>query len=84
MKTRRVLLILFLAAVLLAAFAMSRSEARTTTASIVLSGGQYVLTIQSPPATQTAGYRTVDADTADDEGSGCCCKGYLPCVLRSE
>lgn len=85
MKTRTVLLITLVAAVLLTASAVSRSDARTTTAPVVLSGGQYVLMLQSPVVvTQPAGYRLVDAVTEDDEGSGCCCEDYLPCVLGSE
>jgi hypothetical protein len=84
MKTRTVLLITLVAAVLLTASSVSRSDARTTTAPVVLSGGQYVLTLQSPVVTQPTGYRLVDAVTEDDEGSGCCCEDYLPCVLGSE
>ena len=84
MKTPTVLLILLVAAVLLTASSVSRSDARTTTAPVVLSGGQYVLTLQSPAVTQPTGYRLADAVAADEEGSGCCCEDYLPCVLGSE
>ena len=84
MKTPTVLLILLVAAVLLTASSVSRSDARTIAAPVVLSGGRYVLTLQSPAVTQPTGYRLVDAVTEDDEGSGCCCEAYLPCVLRGE
>ncbi len=82
MKTRTVLLVLIVAAALMMASAASRSDARATTASTVLSGGQYVLTIQSPAVTQPTGYRLMDAATAADPGTGCCCKGYLPCLPK--
>ena len=84
MKTRTVLLITLVAVVLLTASAASRSDARATTVPVVLSGGRYVLTLQRPAVTQPTGYGLVDAVTADDEGSGCCCEDYLPCVLGSE
>ena len=84
MKTRILLLVLLVVAVLLTALRVSRSDARTADGPVVLSGGEYVLSLQSPPVTQPAGYRLVDAVTEDDEGSGCCCEAYLPCVLRGE
>lgn len=84
MKTRTALLVLLVAAAFLAASAASRSDARTIPAPVVLSGGPYVLTLQSPAATQPTGYHLVDVPAEDEEGSGCCCEDYLPCVLRSE
>jgi hypothetical protein len=84
MKMRTVLLILLVEAALSAAFSASHTDARTIPAPIVMSGGKYVLTLQAPAAGQATGYRLVDAPAADEEGSGCCCKGFLPCVLRRE
>lgn len=100
MKTRTLLFLLTVAAVLLMATATSYSDAPPADASRVLAGGQYVLTIQAPVVTQPAGYRWVDAagrhavigagggyrllapaQPATD-GSGCCCKCYLPVILK--
>jgi hypothetical protein len=63
MKTRTVLSVLLVAAALLMAAAASNADAPTAEASRVTSGGHYVLTTQSPAATQPTGYRLVDAAT---------------------
>ena len=47
-----------------------------------LSGGQYILTIQSTAETQPTGYRLLDSALAADLSTGCCCKRYLPCIKR--
>jgi hypothetical protein len=83
MKIRTVLLVLIVAAVLVTTAGSTASNARaSTTVSSVLSGGRYVLTIQSTTVTQPTGYRLSDAPTVVDPASGCCCKTNLPCVHR--
>ena len=83
MKTRKVLLILIIVAVLVTIAGSSSSDARASTnASSALSGGQYVLTIQTTAMTQPAGYRLLDAATAVDPAPGCCCKSHVPCVRK--
>jgi hypothetical protein len=83
MKTRKVLLILIVVAVLMTTSGSTRSDARASTmVSSVLSGGQYVLTIQTPAVTQPTGYRLLDAGTAVDPAPGCCCKTHLPCMQK--
>ena len=83
MKMRTVLLILIVVAVLMTTSGSSPSEARaSTTVSSVLSGCQYVLTIQSTGVSPASGYRLLDAATAVDPAAGCCCKTNLPCVIK--
>jgi len=83
MKTHPVLLILVVVAATMMAAAASHSDARATSVSSAMSGGQYVLTIRLPTAPPLTGYRLVDPGAAAvDPASGCCCKGYLPCVLK--
>lgn len=100
MKTRTLLFLLTVAAVLLMATATSYSDAPPADAPRVMTGGRYVLTIQAPAVTQSAGYRWVDAAShrtaigtgggyrllapaqPATDGSGCCCKCYLPVTLK--
>jgi len=83
MKTRTVLLVLIVVAVLVTTSGSSPSDARaSTTVSGVLSGGQYVLTIQTTAVIQPTGYRLLDAATLVDPAPGCCCKGHLPCITK--
>jgi hypothetical protein len=88
MKTRTVLLVLIVAAVLVTTAGSTASQARaSTTVSNVVSGGQYVLTIQTTAAVRAAtrptGYRLSDAAPAVvDPAAGCCCKTNLPCVRK--
>ena len=103
MKTRTLLLFLIVAAALVTASAAAHSDARATAVSGLISGGQYVLTTQSPALTPPSGYRLVDAATwvsqravigtgghyqllastqPAADGSGCCCKCYLPLITK--
>jgi hypothetical protein len=83
MKTRKMLFFLLVMAVLLTISGSTHSNARaSTTTSNVLSGGQYVLTIQTAAGTQPAGYRLQAATTAVDPAPGCCCKSHLPCIRK--
>ena len=83
MKTRTVLLVLIVAAVLVTTAGSTASNARaSTTVSNVVSGGQYVLTIQTTAATRPTGYRLSDAAPAADPAPGCCCKTNLPCLVK--
>jgi hypothetical protein len=74
MKTRTVLSVLLVAAALLTAAAASNADAPTAEASRVTSGGQYVLTIQSPAVPPLLDSRSVDWVTAASQraviGSG--------------
>ena len=83
MKTRKVLLILIIATVLITISGSVHSNARAlATTPNTSSGGQYVLTIQTAAGTQPTGYRLQDKSTAVDPAPGCCCKSHLPCVVK--
>jgi hypothetical protein len=83
MKMRTVLLILIGVAVLMTASGSAALGARaSTTVSSALSGGRYVLTIQSTGVSPAGGYRLRDATTVVDPAAGCCCKANLPCVIK--
>ena len=104
MKTRTLLLFLIVAAALVTTSAAVHSDARATVVSGLMSGGQYVLTTQSPALTPPTGYRLMDEATSVShravlgtggdyqllastqpaaDGSGCCCKCYLPLVIKN-
>jgi hypothetical protein len=83
MKMRTVLSVLIVVMMLMTITGSTASQARaSTTASSALSGGQYVLTIQTSAVTHPTGYRLSNATTTVDPAPGCCCKTNLPCVLR--
>ncbi len=83
MRIHKIILFLALAVALLLLSAASYSEARASIpAPGVMSGGDYVLTLQTNPQTQPGSYILLDAETQDVAGSGCCCRAYLPCIKR--
>jgi len=87
MKLRVVILIIITSLLLVGsvAFAQTKYNDRVIPGEILsseLSGGQYVLTIQSTVETQPTGYRILDYAPADDPAAGCCCKGYMPCIIK--
>jgi hypothetical protein len=83
MKTRRVWLVLILMALLITTSGSPHSEARASTAGTsVLSGGRYILMINSPAGQQPTGYQWMRAGTEALPGVGCCCKSYLPCTRK--
>ena len=86
MKRRGLILILIISLLLVGsvASAQTMNDVRAAPKFVPgeLSGGEYVLTIQSTALTQPTGYRLLDSAPAADPASGCCCKGYLPCVMK--
>jgi hypothetical protein len=86
MKLRRMILIIIFSQLLVGSVVSAQTTNGDylilTTVSNVLSGGQYVLTIQPTAATQPTGYRLLDAVTIIDPAPGCCCKSYMPCVRK--
>ncbi len=82
MKTRKIGLILLVVAALITISGSSPSNARASTSG-ELSGGKYMLTIQTTAGTPPIGYRLQDAtSTTVDPAPGCCCKAHLPCLSR--
>ncbi len=49
---------------------------------LVMTGGNYILTIQPAVAIQSPGYRLSSVATSVDPAPGCCCKTNLPCVIK--
>ena len=83
MKKRTLLLILVLVALMITTSGSPYAEARASTAGMsVLSGGRYILTINSPAGQQPSGYQWMRTGTVALPGEGCCCKSYLPCTRK--
>lgn len=87
MKLRAIIVIIITSLLLVGsvAFAQTKYNDRVIPGGILsseLSGGQYVLTIKSTAETQLTGYRLLDSPQAADPATGCCCKGYLPCIIK--
>jgi hypothetical protein len=83
MKKRTLLLVLVLVALLITTSGSPYVEARASTAGTsVLSGGRYILTINSPAGQQPTGYQWMRAGTEASPGEGCCCKSYMPCTRK--
>ncbi len=82
MKTRRIFLILVvMASILICNPSLSDARAVPPTSN-AMSGGHYLLTGHTAADPQPAGYRLLDAGTKADEASGCCCKNFVPCMIR--
>ncbi len=84
MKTRKIWLLLLVVAVLVTISGSIHSDARASApVPNALSGGQYLLTIQTPAVTPSSGYRLQDATAPTvDPAPGCCCKSHLPCMVK--
>jgi hypothetical protein len=83
MKTRTVVLVLILMALLITTSGSPRAEARaSTTERNVLSGGRYILSIDTPTGQQETGYQWIRERTEATPAVGCCCKSYLPCTRK--
>ncbi len=82
MNTRKVLLILILAAALTVLSASSSLDARASArAPGVLAGGDYLLTIRAAGESQPPAYQWLNSSETKDT-SGCCCDSFLPCIIR--
>jgi hypothetical protein len=89
LPTIRVILLLFLVAILLSsvsagAGALSTPPYQVETATIA--GGNYQLTsfgAQADPVAIGGAYLLLGPSAPELQGSGCCCT-YLPCILRNK
>jgi hypothetical protein len=83
MKTGKIFLALAVVAGILLLCGLTLSDARAVAPTPnAMSGGSYLLTIETTTDPQPGGYRLLDAGTEADETSGCCCTNYLPCINR--
>lgn len=82
MKTRRVVLILAILA-MLAVLTSSTWEARASAnVSSVISGDRYTLTLESQAIPPGGGYQLLDASTLAVPAPGCCCRSCLPAIRK--
>jgi len=84
MSKRMLLLVALLVLLLLSSAAQAQSQVGDPSQTMTLTGGAYqlVMTVQQVGGeTGSIRYQLAPSSPALD-GSGCCCKGYLPCVNK--
>jgi len=83
MKSRKVLLALIVAVLLMTISGSSFSEVRSSwTTSREMVGGPYRMTIQSLGVTKSSGYQLLDESKVINPESGCCCSLCLPIITK--
>jgi len=83
MSKRLLLLVTLLALIFLSSAAQAQGTNVDPSQTAILAGGAYRLSITSQPVTgviRSDRYQLAPSLSAD--ASGCCCKGYLPCIKK--